>query len=136
MQSNNQATTVRFDAKHEETIWGIAFWVKKNIDESRFSCANHELPRLTDEILAENSSDARLERLLEAIGGDSEDHAAAMFHAVVYVSRGYCKYSSVYPKQWLDVYRKWVSEMHASGAGELLENEFLRIAAHRLVAAK
>jgi len=127
MHSNKPATTVRSDVKHEETIWGIARWVVQNVDESRFSCANGELSRLTQEILVDNPSDVRLTKLFEAVGGNSDDHAAAMFRSMIYVSKAFCKYSSVYPKQWLDMYHKYVTELQLSGNGEFLEKDVRRI---------
>ena len=116
MPNNTQAKTSQSEASQGDIIWDIAFWVVKNIDESKFECGYHETSKLAEEILSkqvvanEPSENEHLDTLLEDAEVKLGDKAAAAREAVTYVLKGFCQFSSVYRKNWLKVYRDFVKE--------------------------
>lgn len=123
--SFEEVTLILEKQSNEDTIWAIAGWVEKNVPEHQFGYAYSKLPQLAVEVLAEHSSNAALQELMVNFGDDPGAHAAAMHQSLFYVAKAYCKYSSVYPKQWLEMYQEDVikEQAYLEVARVAVENE-------------
>jgi len=113
---------------HEEVTWEIAFWVKKQkMSEWVSGFPRDSLLEQAAVVLENNRGNAKLQELLSSLGGNSRACEAAMHRALVYVSRAFCKFSSVYPTAWLRKYQEYVedeaTEAAAKAAAESLDNE-------------
>lgn len=84
----------------EEIVWGMAFWVEKNVAERKFGTPLSQMEQLTVEVLEAHQEDSSLQELLSCIEGGSEAQTAALCQALTFVQRGYTRFSSIHDK-WL-----------------------------------
>jgi len=128
MQHNSTETASEVESAHEKIIWDIAFWVVRKYNECEFGLPSTELPEFARKILADNVDDVKLQELLAGLDGDSEYHWECMNYALLYVTKGFTKRSSVYPGNWLSKYQQDVKELPISATAFRFAKQFGRIA--------
>jgi len=98
----------------EDIVWAIAAWMKMNLTEREFGYRYGKLSELAADILeTDRRNKDELVNLLAMLEGSPQDHIEALHEALVYVAKGFAKYSST-DDEWLEKYKKEVIHTEAA----------------------